>query len=55
MVSLSSTVCRLMLCTSTIGDSPVTVIVSSSEPTRSSTSIVALNAPANSIPSRRND
>ena len=45
MMSLSSTVWRRMLCTSTIGDSPVTVIVSSSEPTRSSASTVAVNVP----------
>ena len=36
MMSLSSTVCRRTLCTSTIGDSPVTVMVSSSAPTRRS-------------------
>ena len=41
-----------MLCTSTIGDSPVTVIVSSSEPTRSSALTVDTNVPVSSMPSR---
>ncbi len=44
-----------MLCTSTIGDSPVTVIVSSSEPTLRSASTVAVNVPGRSMPSRRTD
>ena len=47
------TVCRRMLCTSTIGDSPVTVTVSSSAPTFSSASTVAVNVPVSSMPSRR--
>ncbi len=38
--------------TSTIGDSPVTVTVSVTSPTRSSTFTVALNDPVSSIPSR---
>src|SRR4029453_6860675 len=38
---------------STIGLSPVTVIVSSRAPTRKSASTVATNVPVNSIPSRR--
>ena len=41
-----------MLCTSTIGLSPVTVRVSSSEPTRISTSMVAVSDPVSSIASR---
>jgi hypothetical protein len=53
MISLSITVCRRTLCTSTIGDSPVTVIVSSSAPTLSSASTVAVKAPGSSMPSRR--
>jgi len=52
MMSLSSTICRLMLCTSTIGDSPVTVIVSVSSPTRRSTLIVAVKDPSRATPSR---
>src|SRR5688572_26957577 len=52
MTSLSSTICRRTLCTSTIGDSPVTVIVSSSPPTRKSMLIVAVNAPSRVTPSR---
>ena len=35
-----------------MGDSPVTVIVSSSEPTFRSTSTLATNVPVNSMPSR---
>ncbi len=50
MMSLSSTVWRRMLWTSTIGDSPVTVIVSSIEPTLSSASTVAVNVPGSSMP-----
>ena len=44
-----------MLCTSTIGESPVTVIVSSIEPTLRSASTVAVNVPGSSTPSRRTD
>ena len=51
-VSLSITRCCLVLCTSTIGLSPWTVTVSSSEPTRSSTSMVAVNDPVRTMPSR---
>ena len=52
MISLVSTVCRCALCTSTIGDSPVTVMVSSSAPTRRSAFTVAMNDPVSSMPSR---
>ena len=45
--------CLVALCTSTIGDSPVTVTVSSTAPTRISGLIVAANEPASSMPSRR--
>ena len=41
-----------MLCTSTMGDSPVTVIVSSSEPTRRSALTVLVKVPVSSMPSR---
>ena len=41
-----------MLWTSTIGVSPVTVIVSSSDPILSSALIVAMNASGSSMPSR---
>ena len=53
-VSTSSpmTRCLVALCTSTIGDSPVTVMVSSTAPTRSSAFTVAANDPASSMPSR---
>ena len=44
--------CRLVFCTSTIGDSPVTVIVSSTAPTRRPASIFAENEPASSTPPR---
>src|SRR6266545_345909 len=43
---------RVVLCTSTIGVSPLTVIVSSSAPTRISTFTVATNVPVSSMPSR---
>ena len=47
------TVCwTFALCTSTIGVSPVTVIVSSRAPTFRSPFTVATNDPVNSIPSR---
>jgi hypothetical protein len=52
MTSLSIVISRFALWTSTIGDSPVTTIVSSSEPMRSSASIVAVNDPDSSMPSR---
>jgi hypothetical protein len=45
---------RLALVTSTIGLSPVTVIVSSSAPTRSSAFTVALKSLESSTPSRLN-
>ncbi len=51
-VSLVNTVCRCTPCTSTIGASPVTVIVSSWAPTRISTLIVAVKSPAIVMPSR---
>jgi hypothetical protein len=44
--------CRVALCTSTIGVSPLTVIVSWTSPTRSSASMVAVKVPVNWIPSR---
>ena len=47
-----SVLCLLPLCTSTIGDSPETVMVSSTEPTFSSALTVAANDPASSMPSR---
>ena len=52
-ISLSSVVWRRTLWTSTIGVSPVTVIVSWSAPTRSSALTAALSEPVSSIPSRR--
>jgi hypothetical protein len=42
----------VMLCVSTIGDSPVTVSVSSSAPTLRSTLIVAVKSDVSSMPSR---
>ena len=50
--SLLSVVCRRTLCTSTIGVSPVTVIVSAMPPTFMSALIDAMNDPVSSIPSR---
>ena len=50
MTSLLITRCCVTLWTSTIGDSPVTVIVSSSAPTRSSALTVAANEPVSSMP-----
>jgi len=44
--------CLAALCTSTIGVSPVTVIVSWTEPTRRSASIVAVKVPVSATPSR---
>ena len=52
--SFVSTRCCVALCTSTIGASPVTVIVSASCPTRRSALTVAVNDPVSSIPSRLN-
>ena len=52
MSSSDRTCCRFALCTSTTGLSPVTVIVSSSEPTRRSAFTVAVNDPVSSMPSR---
>ena len=52
MTSLLSVCCRLAFCTSTIDASPVTVIVSSTAPTRSSAGTVATNDPVSSMPSR---
>ena len=43
---------RRMLCTSTTGVSPVTVMVSASVPTRNSALTLAVKAPVNSMPSR---
>jgi hypothetical protein len=53
MTSRVITRCWVMFCTSTVGASPVTVIVSSSEPTRRSLFTVAVNAAVSWIPSRR--
>jgi len=50
--SLVSVVCRLVLFTSTTGDSPATVTVSVTAPTCSSALIVAVNVPVNSMLSR---
>src|SRR5262245_61116794 len=52
MISWLSTVSRFVLCTSTTGVSPVTVIVSCSAPTRISIGIVSTAVPAISMPSR---
>ena len=46
-------VCRRTLCVSTIGVSPVTVIVSASAPTFRSALTTAVNEPVSSMPSRR--
>ena len=53
MVSLSTTWRRTTLVVSTIGASPLTVMVSSSAPTRMSTFSGAVNDAVSSIPSRR--
>ena len=53
MMSLVMICCVRALCTSTIGVSPVTVIVSSSAPTLKSAFTVATKFPDSSIPSRR--
>ena len=50
--SLLTVCCFFALCTSTIGVSPVTVIVSSSAPTFRSALTVATNVPVSSMPSR---
>ena len=50
--SIFKTRCCCVLWTSTTGVSPLTVIVSSIPPTRSSALIVAVNDPVNSMPSR---
>ena len=50
--SLSRIVCTRALCTSTVGDSPVTVTVSSRLPTRRSAFTVATNSPRSSTFSR---
>ncbi len=47
------TFCCVTFCTSTVGDSPVTVIVSCNEPTRMSALTVAVKAAVSSTPSRR--
>ena len=52
MSSASITRCCFVLCTSTIGVSPVTVIVSSTAPTRRSAFTVATKLPVSTIPSR---
>jgi len=52
MISLVSTAWRLAPCTSTTGVSPVTVIVSSTAPTRMSVLMVAVVEPVSSTPSR---
>ena len=51
--SLDATVCRRALEVSTIGDAPLTVIVSSSAPTCRSALIVAVKPEVNVTPSRR--
>ena len=50
--SLLITVCRRVLCVSTTGVSPVTVIVSVTAPTLRSAFTVAANEPSSSMPSR---
>jgi hypothetical protein len=52
ITSLVRTVWRSALCRSTTGDSPVTVMVSSSEPTRMSALTLAVAEPESSTPSR---
>ena len=51
-VSLVIVVCRRTLCTSTMGDSPVTVTVSWTVPTLSSAFTVAVKDPVSSMASR---
>ena len=55
MVSPLSVVWRRVLCTSTMGVSPLTVIVSSTAPTFMSALTVAVNDPVSSMPSRFTD
>ena len=50
--SFVSTVCESVFLTSTTGEAPDTVMVSSSAPTRRSAFTSALNAPISSMPSR---
>ena len=52
MVSLSSVTSRLVLCTSTIGVSPVTVTVSATPPTFMSPSILMTPLPDSNTSSR---
>ena len=52
MRSLAIVTCRLTLCVSTTGVSPVTMMVSCTVPTVMSALIDAVKVPANSIPSR---
>ena len=52
MASRSSTWARAAVVTSTTGEAPVTVMVSSSAPTRSSALMVAVNSAASCSPSR---
>ena len=52
ITSFDTVTCRLTLCVSTMGVSPVTVIVSARLPTRSSALTLAVNDPVSSIPSR---
>jgi hypothetical protein len=52
MTSRVSTRCCVTFCTSTVGASPVTVIVSSSAPTRMSALTVAVNDDVSSMPPR---
>jgi len=52
MASLGIVDCLRAFTTSTIGDSPTTVIVSSRPPTLRSTSTLAVNDPLSSIPWR---
>ena len=52
MTSFDTVTCRRTLCTSTIGVSPVTVIVSWTVPTFMSALIDAVNDPVSSTPSR---
>jgi hypothetical protein len=52
MMSLVITRCCTTFCRSTVGVAPVTVIVSSTVPTRISALTVAVNDAVSSIPSR---
>ncbi|MND01570.1 hypothetical protein D3C83_206050 [compost metagenome] len=45
------TACRVVVCRSTVGESPVTVTVSSSVPTRITASLVVVNVPVSTTPS----